>query len=492
MNKRQAKKVRKLQIGEFDKLQKEILIKENEYLNSLDKDLNGNETILEELKVLKKKRSKLIAIKKQEVMKSYKKRNNNLQAFDGNHKEPTNNTTVLKMDEKTTTHVKENKGIFKNKSILKPTHKMITHKMPKKDSFINNYNKAIIDSLSFDSNKCIIDYHEKGISKTEVYDISCKKENIKNLATQLNSMDKKPKKFDINAVLSEFDKKHNANSVTNYLNNNMLHITYDFRKLFNNKNYSFREKFNFLLTAYKQKKYKNVEVINPKCSLLIAPTILGVSIILGLFVSNVYNKITNKKDNSVIITNDTEITSEEVTSVITEQPKTREIEQKEENIISEDTNTILEQKEEFKINDNYKLDNMILKYSFDNEDPKKDIKTQNLNCKYYKTQYIAIINGNQILDFRKASEFGDQTLSSVVSNFKSELGENIEIFVNYDGYGENNNKILSEIGWANLVDLNVKSEDTLKEKIIELELLKDELRVTPQEKGKIKVKTNNS
>lgn len=481
MNKRQAKKARKIQAErrtiEFDKLQKEILLKEEEYSNSLDENLNGNETILEELRVLKNKRSKLMVMKKQEVMNSY----NGLKTSDNDSKKLVN-------------EVKDNKATpVKSNQVESITSKKENDSsVSKSKSYYSSDSKAVIDALDFDSDKWVINYHEKGISKKEVYEVT--KDKIDMLTIKLNSLYSNTKKIDIGlySVLSDFDGKHKSNCLESYMNNKTLHATYNLKELFSNKKHSYSEKLDILLTAYRQKKYKKATVIKPKNN-VIAPIAIGFSLMVGLIgigAANSKNKTISYKNNDFSINFESEKNSEKTTAVLSEN-KEKVVVEKQINQTQTETKDepILEKKEEFKLGDNYKLDGMTLQYSFDNRDLDKVAQTEKLNCKYYKPLYIAVANGNNILDLKNTSDLADKTLSDVVADYKDDFGEDIQIFLNFDGYDENDNKILSKAGWLDLAQLEVKKEITTQEKIEQLQELKKELVNMSQENSKAKVKT---
>lgn len=441
---------------ELETLKAEILKKEEEYSNSLDENLNGDECIFQELIELKNKRNKLMAKKRQVVMNSYKK------------EEKMNTTKVAKE-----TKQKEEK---KNQDAVS---------VSKKTSYASSDSKAIIDALDFTSNIWTISYHENGISKKEVYPVSY--ENLEMLTDKLNSTYKNTKKIDIGlySVLSDFDKKHQSNALEAYLKNKQLHATYHLKELFSDQSYSLKERVDVLFTAYRQKKYKKAVVIKPKNS-FVAPAIVGFSLMLGLIglgASVSKNKSVNNKNNDVTVTFNKRINATSPT--ILAETKGIKIVEKEEKVISEQ----VKEKEEFKLDDNYKLDDMMLNYSYDSVDSDKVAKTATLDCEYYKPSYIVIANESQILDFKKITDLENQTLSSVVSDYQNQFGDDIGVFLNFDGYDENDNKILPEVGWTDLTKLKIKADNTTQEKINQLQELKNELMGKQQEQSNVKVKT---
>ena len=205
--------------------------------------------------------------------------------------------------------------------------------------------------------------------------------------------------------------------------------------------------------------------------------------LIGVGASVSKNKSVNNKNNDVTVTFNKRINATSPT--ILAETKGIKIVEKEEKVISEQ----VKEKEEFKLDDNYKLDDMMLNYSYDSVDSDKVSKTATLDCEYYKPSYIVIANESQILDFKKITDLENQTLSSVVSDYQNQFGDDIGVFLNFDGYDENDNKILPEVGWTDLTKLKIKADNTTQEKINQLQELKNELMGKQQEQSNVKVKT---
>lgn len=365
-----------------------------------------------------------------------------------------------------------------------------------------NYN-PIIDTIEFDALKgsYVISYHELGNSKTEEYFVG-KKDLFENEMKRQEKIVKWGKnnrilrRVDMNlySVLSKFDIKHNSNCAREYLDNDSQYITnYYMKKVFKNKDYSFKEKIGLIKTANRQKRYRKAETENPK-GIYAIPALASFALLVGLLgttvpSTNKNSSATPNKTKKEIVSNDKEVslttalddliddtikietTTEEVVSTTKEEVTTEEVVS---TTKEEVTVTPVEEKEEFNIKDSFVLDNMTLEYS-----PFEDIanvNTNNLkNINHYKISLISVNDGNTILYNKRVDSLANKSIKDIVSELHSEFGDEVNIYFNFDGYNEAGDKELSNIGWSKAENLAVKEDYKNRSKIDALKKLKSEL-----------------
>ena len=113
----------------------------------------------------------------------------------------------------------------------------------------------------------------------------------------------------------------------------------------------------------------------------------------------------------------------------------------------EETNEKAELTEMASVEDRYKLNQVALANSVFNAS--KIANTDNLECDYYSISLVSVVENNKILEIEEANTFGDVTISDMVDEYKDKYGQEIDIFVNFDGYTNDNQKY-DRIGWTNV------------------------------------------
>lgn len=388
----------------------------------------------------------------------------------------------------------------KNASTKKNKKNVNNNSNNKKNGNDNNkkkfdYERAVIDVVKYDSidGSFMISYHEFGKQCYERYYLESEDiEKSKLLKTELQEKygNKNVKKVDVNlwGILNKFDEKHNSSCADTYVNSKIGYsTTYDLMRIFKNKKYSLKEKISLLIAANKQQMYNKADVINPK-GLFAAPLmtvcILGLTIVGANINKNDKNKGVSEKKSTTekVVSSSEEMVSKHKVEVSenndvvkiqsNNNEKTTELAEKnEENVKTEDNNL---ENVEYKIYDQYVLDNVDLRY-----DVVEDIAYVNTDklddYNYYKISLISVWNGSTLLDNTSVSKLENKTLSEYINEKKNEFGDDISFNINWDAYDSNDKKVCDYVGWCNLEDLNVVKSSDNREKITKLEQLKSEL-----------------
>lgn len=261
--------------SELEELTEKISIKEKQYSNSLDENLNGDEAILQELNLLKSKRSKLMAAKRQVVMSSYK-------GLQLSEEVKRNSTSDIKNE-------KETANVAFEKEDKKKTTSGVEIRF-RKDIDKENSKNIIMQHANFDIVRGVwcFKFLEDGVLKETEYPY--KKEEMKKLNNYIKEKrkkygNKKIKRIDIGlySSLCGFDIDNKTDYSKKYLYNETPYcISYNLVKIFTSAFYPLKDKINLLIKANSQRRYRKVIVSNPK-SMVLAPAALGISLLLGSF-----------------------------------------------------------------------------------------------------------------------------------------------------------------------------------------------------------------
>lgn len=308
-------------------------------------------------------------------------------------------------------------------------------------------NSIIIDLLEFDSKEGVwkVSFHENGNSYTELYPYNY--EDVKDTREVLKEFKSKKDKKIVNkidvglcSVLNHFDNSHSSDLLNTYLSGNLnCNFSYKLSKLFTSFKYRFFDRVSILKNAYFQKKYKNASIEYPKNGFVL-PVLISGTILMGLFglSDSKVDKEKSISNNSVSIETDN-VVEESKTEIERLVDKTIEETTKKEETVKTD--------EVASIDDKYKLNQVTLSNSV--IDASKSANTDNLNCEYYSISLVSVVNENKILAVEEANVLGDITISEMVDGYKEQYGQEIDIFVNFDGYTINNEKY-DKIGWTNV------------------------------------------
>lgn len=394
----------------LEDIKEKLNILEKRYLDSLDKNLEGDITLLNE-------------INKYRELK-FKKLNN---SFSNKH---TSNT----------------KSISNNEEVKY-----------KKD--------VVIDSIKLDSMTgfWIISYHENGRTLTEKFPYHQNHVDLKNrvfshLKEKYGTKHLNQISIGLHSTLKEFDKKHETSEATKYLREKTNYIvTYNLKDIFKTNIYDFKEKTRLLIEAYRQKKYKGAIIEKPKFSYITGTIVVG-SFLLAL--TGIHSLRNTSKDINVTTSTKTETTNdsfypteEEISNQVTiknPDDKIKKSEQKSE-------------VQEYLIHDKLDLDRLKLTDRVVNETISTDIKS--LTCDYYKISLISVVSDNEIKELEEADFLENKPISNIVADYKEKYGNNINIFVNLDGYKDSNEKVYSTIGWTNIEQLESDNGLTTRRKI---------------------------
>ena len=308
-------------------------------------------------------------------------------------------------------------------------------------------NNIIIDLLEFDSKEGVwkVSFHENGNSYTVWYpynyeDVNDTREVLKEFKSK---KDKKiVNKIDVGlcSVLNHFDNSHSSDFLNTYLSGNLnCNFSYKLSKLFTSFKYRFFDRVSILKNAYFQKKYKNASIEYPKNGFVL-PVLISGTILMGLFglSDSKVDKEKSISNNSVSIETDN-VVEESKTEIERLVDKTIEETTKKEETVKTD--------EVASIDDKYKLNQVTLSNSVIGAS--KSANTDNLNCEYYSISLVSVVNENKILEVEEAKVLGDITISEMVDGYKEQYGQEIDVFVNFDGYTINNEKY-DKIGWTNV------------------------------------------
>lgn len=281
--------------------------------------------------------------------------------------------------------------------------------------------------------------------------------------------------YNLYLIFSEFDKKYSTNLKDDYLNNNLsANIIYDFRKMYkaSKELLNHSQKRALRKIAKEQEEFKNANIIkfNTKKA---ATLLVGASLAAGVIGAAVSNNTNINKDPNV--------TTEKHIENTIEEPKSEEygpidkpdlaIQSSEEQIDTlkkEDTTEILnDDKKEFigpenyganilRVHDKMNLSDVTLRYTSQGANPY--VNVDNLNCAYYKISLIAILRDGRVY---KAIEVNDEFMNSnlleIQERYQKQLGGNITMQVNFNGYDKNDNMIYKNIGWTAVEEVKVKN-----------------------------------
>ena len=336
-----------------------------------------------------------------------------------------------------------------------------------------NVNQIILDVMSYDgkTNAWTFDYHINGNDKTATIYVS--PEEIASTKKQFKKS-KALKGVDINKYLAlkKFDEQYHTKYQESYLRNNESYITkYNLRKIFKNTYYSTKEKISTIWSSNIQRRRNNAEVLNPKMSAAI-PATLGVAIVLSLAggVSKANTSDNNKAYAQVSVEqpqNETQDSSKVyTTNVVIENNET-------ENVAQNNQTETIQESYSLKVSDKFELDNVKLGYEALNDTI--SVITDQLSCSYYKISYICVMSGPETLDLQYASNLSDIELAELVKSYKENFGEDIQIYVNYNGFDENDNQTYTKIGWTELSQVKLKNTTANQDKTASLNEIKNNL-----------------
>lgn len=255
--------------------------------------------------------------------------------------------------------------------------------------------------------------------------------------------------------LSYFDKKYKTNYTDEYLKDTSNYkIIYDLYNI-NRSNLTLKGKISLYYEAMNQQKYRNALIKKPR-NHFILQSLLSIGLIIGLV--NIFpTKTKNDKLDDTLYTK-TKFNQEK--SIENEEKNTtnytKDIE------VSEDNTKVIIQNQDnktetkLKMNDELLLDNVELSNTALSKE--RAVNTNKLNCDSYKVSAIAVAYYNQILDVKTIKNTSNDNIEDMVEKYKDEFGEDINIYVNFDGY-HNNNMVYHNVGWSDLKNINSLNEE---------------------------------
>lgn len=367
----------------------------------------------------------------------------------------------------------DNKTLKNNKN--EPIKKL--HKLNLGYIEVTDENTFVIKNVIYDSkiNSWKLNYYENGKLKCDTIHNNISKKRLESIVknglneTKYSEILKKSS-ISLMMALFYFDKKHNTNYIDEYLKENENYkIIYDLYNI-NNSKLTYREKINIYKEAKNQQKCRNVSIKNPSKLFLLKP-IISLGLIFGLI-----NALPSKTKDSVL----------------DDEPKNQVESNQEDVVVSNKDNIVVENdstkivindktsktKETLRLDDKLLLDGVELSNTA--LEKERVVNTDNLNCDSYKVSAIAVTYYNQILDVKKTSDNSLDVLS-MVSDYKDKFGEDISIYLNFDGYNANE-MVYHNIGWGDLNNINSSNK---KQQML-LEIVKTNLKSIDVNKEKVK------
>ena len=323
--------------------------------------------------------------------------------------------------------------------------------------------EIVIDSLQFDvyDGNWRICFHENGKSYTELYTYDSLCINEAKEISKVFAKDKQYiKKIDIGLcrILDLFDRNHKTNYVSKYLSDEMNCKTkYKLSKLLVAGKYKLKEKINILKNSYFQKKYRKAEVEYPK-NTAVASLLVSGAIILGLMGINTSKEVNESKYSKFKkqVTIENEVVDDNLSIINNQMDISIDEKEVKENVYDDNS-----------IEDKYELDSMELVDSTIN--PVLKANTNDLNCDYYSISLVGVVSNNEILEVEDASGFGDKSIDSIVEDYKEKYGQDINVYVNFDGYN-NEETTYKNIGWTSVSNIDLQKDklvDMTKSKVVQ-------------------------
>ena len=417
----QSREIEKMSLEQIKNI---LNVLEKKYFDSIDSTLEGNSEILKEIEIYRKQKKKLL----EEKIKS------------NQMKKKTD--TIVALDNKVS---------------------LDTVKMEASNNVVQG--TAVIDSIKFNytDEAWYVDFHENGRSLQEKYAYS-KKEMDESKQFKKDKKQKFGNKYIKNIdvgcylMLNHFDQTHSTDYSKKYLRTKpTYHIKYSFSKFFHRSSFSFIEKYSLLMNAKRQKTYKNAEVNSPRF-ISIAPFMLGITMILGILGINGQKESKtyddkNQYHNEQNMNDDfTTTQSQEKVGSSSEQEKQLQEElsdlETKQNQKVENQNTIIPEETTQYLHDDYKLNELSL---FDKViDSNLSTNTSKLNCDYYRISLVSIVSDYKVLEIQDAQLLENQSLTDLEKKFQDKYGNDVSLYVNFNGYDKDGNLKYESIGWTDI------------------------------------------
>lgn len=446
----------------LEQLKNKLTELEKKYFDSIGSNLEGDAEILKELEFYKKQRRQLLAEKSKVKGKA--------------------NVSTNKVVSETVELESKNCDITQDKRKTKQEQKK-TECTLNQISKVNN-KVIVMDSVKFNFSKGTWSFcfYENGDKKREEYSYKhsefhesnrIKKEKRKRYGN------KNLKQIDIGlyTLLHTFDTKYQTEYSKKYLRSDISYdIKYNFSDFFTNSYYSLKDKFSLLMNANRQKKYKNAMVDNSKL-VSATPAIIVATLVLGIL------GISGKKEVKTYPESSQYKSEQTMTNVTTSSNTNTNLALKSDKVITQEenkqeTSTVISEKQEEKsqkqyLQDNYNLEQLSLSDKVVNSDAFAN--TSKLNCNYYNISLISVVSNNEILEIEDADFLENKLLTDVISDYKTKYGEEIDLYVNFDGYDKDGNMMYQSIGWANIDKLNNSKKTSNQAKLEQLYKIRKEL-----------------
>lgn len=308
---------------------------------------------------------------------------------------------------------------------------------------------AVIKDVIYDSktNLWKINYQEDGKLKCDTIHNNISKRRIESIVKDELNDDKYNLFFKKNSIslmmsLFYFDKKHNTDYIGKYLKENSDYkIIYDLYDI-NKSKLSLKEKVRIYIEAKNQQKHRNVSIKNPSKTFLLKP-LISLGLVFGLinvFSSKTKDSVLDSEPKNQVESNQEDVVVSNKDNIVVENDSTKVV-------INDKTSKT---KETLRLDDELLLDGVELSNTA--LEKERVVNTDNLNCDSYKVSAIAVTYYNQILDVKKTSDNSSDVLS-MVSDYKDKFGEDISIYLNFDGYNANE-MVYHNIGWSDLNNIN--------------------------------------
>lgn len=338
--------------------------------------------------------------------------------------------------------------------------------LPKKIRFdcieIKDEKKPIIQEAIFDSkvNSWKIKYIKDGKLDYDIIYNDISKRRVDSdihdgLKDKLYNNFLKKNSISLLSSLSYFDKKYKTNYTDEYIKEKSKYkIVYDLYNI-NKSKLRLKGKVKLFCEALNQQKYRNALIKKPRNNFMLQP-LISMGLIIGLI--NIFPAKTNDgKINNKLYTKakiNQEKLIEKAEKITSTNKKVVEV--------SDDNTKVIVHKEENKkektvrINDKLLLDNVELSNTAVSRE--RVVNTSKLDCDSYKISAIAVAYSNQILDVKTIKNNSNDNIKDMVKKYKDEYGEDISIYVNFDGYIDNN-MIYHNLGWSDLKKINSLNEE---------------------------------
>lgn len=351
-----------------------------------------------------------------------------------------------------------------------------------------------IDDISFKLEDAAfkISYRENGRSYCEMIPI-CKNDMSKrsDVSEEIreNFGEEVLKGIDVNlySALSKFDLEKETNYASDYANGDIdISVKYQFDNFYQvHASLSILDK----MKVREMAKRNGYEPAAETKSKYLAPAIVSLAILVGAYGS------TKCGDNNLGLSsffaveqdvsngNDVELEDDSFEVKVIKAHTTTKVKDNDDVSVKNDDEKNNEMSG-FKMKDKYYLDSVDLSISSVKDKP--CVNTDKLDCDYYKVALVSVNDDKGIKECKSLDKMKNKDLADVVDSYIEKYGKDVSVSINFDGYDKELGKVYRNVGWADLVNINVSDNKTNKSKIRELKKLKNSLKENHSSKGKIK------